>query len=85
VDLHVSSFNDGDLYTASALEDGDLSSPLPQYIQPTPEDVANLSKLTADYIDLSGGHVMVQSERVCMPRTAHARPVMAKVLWNLLF
>lgn len=85
VDLHVSSFADGDLYAAGALEDGDSSPPYPQFVQPTPEEIAELSSLVTDYVDLSGGRKLVQSGRAYMPCTAHGRPIMARVPWSLLF
>ncbi len=77
VNIHVSSFRDGELYAAGDIELGDTSPPVPQFVQPSPTDISGLSKLVADYVDLSDGRTLVRSGRAYMPRTAHGRPVMA--------
>ncbi|KAK3944661.1 FAD dependent oxidoreductase [Diplogelasinospora grovesii] len=90
VDLHMSSFEDGDLYAAGAIEQGNMESlpPLPDLVLPSPEEVEKLKGLVSQYVELGPegqGRELVGSGRAYMPGTSHGKPIMTKVPWNILF
>jgi len=66
--VHVSSFKNGELYAAGALEEVRVEiPPLPQDVHPTPEDVVKLRDLVGHYVHLEGRQQVDFGRPSCLP------------------
>lgn len=88
VDLHISSLVNGDLYAAGELEqDTNVTPPLPEFIQPSPEEIEKLRNLVSRYVDLGSSNdarVVVAYGRAFVPEIPQDRPIIAKIPRGLL-
>ncbi|KAK0646759.1 FAD dependent oxidoreductase [Cercophora newfieldiana] len=78
-DIHISSFTNGELYAAGALERvAGKTPPLPENVQPSPKELDELEERVRRYVYLDKRR-MLNNGKAFMPAVPQGRPIMDRV------